>query len=634
MELDALALSVAAEVLCETSSPWERVLQETHAPEFHVDALDRGFVSRDGLSAELAWSLATRWSGLLRGVVHIKTDYHAPEFAVVPSYDWICIHYHAPEFAVVPSYDWICIRAGCGSFRDRDAVWSAIRSALLVWRALACCHGFSAREHPVFWKRVFETMVVPLRGPEADALGCCSNVYAQIYVSDAHRFFDGVPFPRAQLVSCWNASDATLTGDLSVLCGRSVGSAEVQAQLQTALQVLAPFVREERIRDAGTIETSMGFYRSDWQPAIDVAACLDVFHCQTESPGEEFSPAFSTFREYVLSALNPNHERPGGVRYLTLNQGEDERAFSAICSALPYATVFDTLAIDTDPRWPSLTRDDAAWLGYALFHPDTSSSTWRRLKIARVGDHISDKYHTAEIRAGAVIRSKPTEDDGYVVETLRETTEMDVCVESTDVSRLSEWVFVVVIGYGAAWVRREDVKHVVARAPGRPKLTELSVESSTLPPGMVPAIVALTRSSLQFLRLEESQLAACEFQSGSIPGISTCIYAETALPLRVRELSLAGMNILVLFRIAPALARLRDLETLSITVECTWDEVFLERVQELLQWLLPRFVGPALPSHCFMAIAYDTPPFRVWDPTREPYTEPSAVGLFGDDSDY
>ncbi|KAJ0403791.1 hypothetical protein ATCC90586_003783 [Pythium insidiosum] len=633
MELDALALSVAAEVLCETSSPWERVLQETHAPEFHVDALDRGFVSRDGLSAELAWSLATRWSGLLRGVVHITTDYHAP------------------EFAVVPSYDWVYIRAGCGSFRDRDAV---------------------------------------------------CNVHAQIYVSDAHRFFDGVPFPRAQLVSCWNASDATLTGDLSVLCGRSVGSAEVQAQLQTALQVLAPFVREERIRDAGTIETSMGFYRSDWQPAIDVAACLDVFRsskrtespsmheklaccefqllrvdwvpfnrelnvpikdqsidCQTESPGEEFSPAFPTFREYVLSALNPNHERPGGVRYLTLKQGDDERAFSAICSALPYATVLDTLAIDTDPRWPSLTRDDAAWLGYALFHPDTSSSTWRRLKIARVGgcedrirdfqlmaqgnnlaralgmtDHISDKYHTAEIRAGAVIRSKPTEDDGYVVETLRETTEMDVCVESTDVSRLSEWVFVVVIGYGAAWVRREDVKQVVARAPGRPKLTALSVESSTLPSGMIPAIVALTRSSLQFLRLEESQLAACEFQSGSIPGISTCIYAETALPSRVRELSLAGMNILVLFGIAPALARLRDLETLSITVECTWDEVFLERVQELLQWLLQRFVGPALPSQCFMAITYDTPPFRVWDPTREPYTEPSAVGLFGDDSDY
>ncbi|GLE02689.1 hypothetical protein PINS_up011544 [Pythium insidiosum] len=273
------------------------------------------------------------------------------------------------------------------------------------------------------------------------------------------------------------------------------------------------------------------------------------------SDGGDYVPGFSTFREYVLWALNltqqattENSSTPtsGGIRHLMFGHGSDEYAVPAICSALPFARTLETFTLDSTHHWQNrLAATDVAWLGYALFHPATSSSTWKRLWIRNVGnqyadpdafalmadgnnlaralgltDHISNAYFSAMIRSGAVLRSKPASDDGGVVEILSVTTEMDVCVESTDPSLLPEYVLVVVVGHGAAWVHRDSVERIVARPPGCPELTGLSIEGSHLPSRIFATLVQrVSTRGLEFISAGDSVLGASDIHHLRIPSI-------------------------------------------------------------------------------------------------------------------
>ncbi|KAJ0397904.1 hypothetical protein P43SY_002412 [Pythium insidiosum] len=717
----------------ERSCPWHRVTQETLATDFHSHDFDPRFVSPDGLSVGLAWSLATQWADRLRGVVRLGSDRTNEQFCVAPNYEWIDVRVGCSAGSASQGSH----AGGPSDAAERPDVASAIRAAVLVWRALSCCRGFSAQENPVFWKRLFDSVRVPTSERNApDPFGCCHRDAGDDspVVSDAHRFFEGVAFPRLRLGFCRDPGNSTrLNHDVRVISGLVHGHLDIQAEQQAALTTLGPFIRGERLRKLSDIELcidlsphatseleanrliallrsssldtpgldclsteegleSCGFQVTAvetedwWTPYMSASYAMHIqfgrhldvpiarrrILRQNESPDNDYVPGFPTFREYLLWALNPKRRRPGGIRHLTFAHRDDELAIPAICSALPFTTTLDTLTLDTADHWNNkIDYDDIAWLGYALFHPDTSSSAWKRLCISQlyvrfkgngdefqlmaqgnnlaralgVTDHISDKYYKAAIRAGAVIRSKPTEDDGYVVETLRETTEMDVCVKSTDVSRLSEWVFVVVIGYGAAWVRREDVEHVVARAPGRPKLTALDVhcayhlatiragavihekpandsklvetlnestemdvcvestdvallsrppltaltmEPFTLQTNVVAALVRLTSGTLQFLRQEDFFLRAIDAASLSIPAISTRVESELIVPPAVRELEVRTCCS-KLFALVPRLAQLHELEVLRVTAtggQSDWDEGYLALVQELLHWLL------------------------------------------------
>lgn len=143
------------------------------------------------------------------------------------------------------------------------------------------------------------------------------------------------------------------------------------------------------------------------------------------------------FMQYVKWCLCIGDTPPGaGVLKLGFPFHYEPRGMEGICSALPYTRCFKNLALyglhmanDNQIR-----GQDLAWLAYALFHPDTASSTWTELEmrgltyssitmdadviievmatgnnlLAALGlaNETSESYFTATIKAGAVLVAK------------------------------------------------------------------------------------------------------------------------------------------------------------------------------------------------------------------------------------
>ncbi|KAJ0390979.1 hypothetical protein ATCC90586_011004 [Pythium insidiosum] len=245
----------------ERSCPWHRVTQEALATDFHSHDFDPRFVSPDGLSVGLAWTLATQWADRLRGVVRLGSDRTNEQFCVAPNYEWIDVRVGCCAGSASQGSH----AGGPNDAAERPDVASAIRAAVLVWRALSCCRGFSAQEHPVFWRCVFDTVTV--RSPDAAAAAangastCCRDLRDSTagVVSDVYRFFDGVSFPRLRLIACQDrAVGMRLEHDLRVLCGRDAPDAGVKAAMESALQTLARFACQGRLSTQATVDVSFG----------------------------------------------------------------------------------------------------------------------------------------------------------------------------------------------------------------------------------------------------------------------------------------------------------------------------------------------------------------------------------------
>lgn len=88
-----------------------------------------------------------------------------------------------------------------------------------------------------------------------------------------------------------------------------------------------------------------------------------------------------------------------------------------------------------------------------------------------------------------------------VLMVLEEATRMDACMTSTDLGSLDEYVFVIVPGYGNAWVHCRSIERIESRPPGRSSLTALRVHQDW-EMHEVRTLVQVVRESLESLRLE------------------------------------------------------------------------------------------------------------------------------------
>ncbi|KAJ0410041.1 hypothetical protein ATCC90586_006434 [Pythium insidiosum] len=483
------------------------------------------------LSASDAFELATTWAPVLQNCIGLDADVANEVFFEPHEYEWVNV-----------------LIGHVGSPRLQDQQAFAARASVIVWRLLAACSGFRVRENAAFWRSVFRSF---LKAPPENAaavkrLRRSGYAYWEARnISDDHKVFPSVSFPRVQL--CIGGDGDTIDRVAGVFCGLEydeLASSETRQQLREAVARLDPFTKKETLAATQPIELRLCFdlertsperinslvrrirnasdavcaiqalyptVHSPWQhvsqlelPIVHHAALLRIDWMQARDMGA-FVQDILRLRDELRWTLqiDTEHSRCRGPAHVEFLKGFDDEGMPALCSALPHTRCVESLSIVAADEWAHwMNNNDIAWLGYALFHPDTPTSTWRRLALLNITmsesrpmlarmargqnllcdvndpNDLVDFYFTATIRAGAIVNygldvhsRKPS------TERLKNTTRMDVLVKSCDLSQLPASVTVVVPAFGLARVNREDVIAIEARPPGRPFLTALAIES-------------------------------------------------------------------------------------------------------------------------------------------------------------
>lgn len=82
--------------------------------------------------------------------------------------------------------------------------------------------------------------------------------------------------------------------------------------------------------------------------------------------------------------LIPNAAPTAGLKQLIMMyESLDTRQFVALLSALPYTRSLEALQLASEnaDTYFDMSATHAAWIGYAIFHPRTQTSSWRRLSL-------------------------------------------------------------------------------------------------------------------------------------------------------------------------------------------------------------------------------------------------------------
>jgi hypothetical protein len=215
-----------------------------------------------------------------------------------------------------------------------------------------------------------------------------------------------------------------------------------------------------------------------------------------------------------LKALLHTDDRgiQGGVTSVSLLRS-NANDVEALMSALPFARSthsvdYSTMCIGQDDTFEQI---DLPWLAYAIFHPNTTASSWCHLKLTDLtltehsthaltamarGNNLlavltgtlpmSDAYYCAQLAPGTVVEREPCwTTDGLLSHGMQDTvfaapldestpTTVDVCgIASPDSATWNEWVQVIIPAYGLGWVRASELHNVRAHSPSKSGLSAL-----------------------------------------------------------------------------------------------------------------------------------------------------------------
>ncbi|GLE05774.1 hypothetical protein PINS_up014822 [Pythium insidiosum] len=528
--------------------------------------------SRRGLSSHDAMAVATRWAPTLQRCVWLDDDLSSQLYSDDVDYEWISVAIGHESASA-----------------SRDEMALAARATVRVWQLLATCRGFGVRENPHFWRSVVlafwpaaataTRQVLPSNCLATWALkGYATLFQTAVFPRVQLRVTgDGATIDRAVSLFCGVETATTSHSEISrelddviaSLAPFVYGSSEVMAPppsppielrlcfdlKQTSTKQINALV--ERVHEAQRVGGDTTFRvhiqslyptdywsrnESDWTyastlrvPLSERTLALDTDWATARDVGIHINTVLR-FRDALRWSLQLRVPQPlssaasetsAGVQHLTFMKGFDDEGMPALCSALPHTQCLESLVVEASDSWASwIHTNDIVWLGYALFHPDTSASTWRRLRLSGL-DHNRDSttpsvlhmmargnnllanwdapsefvdyYFSATIQAGAVIRlgfrDGPTD-------RLEEPTRMDVCVTSTNLEDLPEMVTVVVPGFGLGRIARDDVVSIEARAPGRPHFSAVSIEVCDLTREDVVTLLERSAATLQYVNLD------------------------------------------------------------------------------------------------------------------------------------
>ncbi|TMW69107.1 hypothetical protein Poli38472_001263 [Pythium oligandrum] len=438
-----------------------------------------------------AWRVATAWKKELQGYVRLVTT-HDRMRSAVQSYEWI-------EFDLTPGEN-----AGGACLRHR---WAAAQVASVVWTLMASCKGFSGRENPVFWRRVFCEYGQYDRG---SSLGPD--------ITDAIRFFPTELFPRYRLrvgseLLLGSAMEQILKDVKSYV--KTLESFICSSRLRRSIDLSFSIQNDSRCVSERVLAVSAVFealnmfpwadalYKSTklhWLPRFNVNE-VDISELQIQS--EEDADALIDFcydtplriphlhlsidenlsrgviAHVLLAVMNarPPYHSCRVHQVSLFGSSMSDNLFGAVFSALPQSRSVETLELVI----PLFTEAPGAptsnhlwyWLDYANFHPEIAQSSWQNLEIGNPvisvpshkllkglcdredKPHHSDRAHVT-LQPGSTILAYPALDSPKLC-FLDVESSFDVCYWVKENGSTGDWICVVVPGFGYGWVLRESI---------------------------------------------------------------------------------------------------------------------------------------------------------------------------------
>ncbi|TMW57862.1 hypothetical protein Poli38472_013336 [Pythium oligandrum] len=476
------------------------------------------------LSVREAWSIAMCWKRHLerRAIVSIR-------LATDDTLDGM------------QSYEWIEIEGTPG--RDERALGAAVHAICTTWTLLSRCRGYRGEENPVFWKYVVD-------------MWCNRDVNDQ--VSNTIRFFTRHAFPRFRLnqITHFRGERSAMEFCRAVF-GQDTDALRVswiQSTLNDIRSRLLPHI--ESTRQYGPIPISLGLATHRLVSCIpdlltpdtgDVSfvpyeICLQGHFSVNASAiaalktlllshhldiplltlPESFRDDDEALVDFVRVVFGLESQVKARVRSIAIDKYQvSDQDVAALCSALPHGRYLRSFSFSRSQSPPPVrrrsiarsfghsaqpsdsSRHDWAWLGYALFHPATESSSWRELQLQNVqitaeavqvlmsmarGNNLlavlkhrqadCTSYTVARLACGAKIMSTTHAFTSHLV-TLNEVQDVDVPgVSSTDLKALGKFVPVIIRGYGLAYTSRRNVVSLTPR-PASPTawLTGLKIDA-------------------------------------------------------------------------------------------------------------------------------------------------------------
>ncbi|TMW69105.1 hypothetical protein Poli38472_001261 [Pythium oligandrum] len=469
--------------------------------------------ARSTLREEDAWRMATAWKhDLQNGFVQLGMSHTHDMTSIVKSYEWVEF-----DFASIDPRDKLSTR------KVRHLV-SAMHAASVTWVLLSCCDGFSGKENPVFWKRVFCQYGRGREAPRGQE------------ITDAVRFFTHEIFPRFRL----KLTTAVRVQDIEALCRtirQPLGDSREGATLKSTADLLAPYLVPERLNRE--IEVSMVLAhtsplasapiyeairhnisirprrRSDLSPDLVQMRVQEVALGHMELRTRDDIDAMMTilkvdsvYLPQVSCMIDPRLVRHDPARFLLQACGFDgpssisdltitctsttDRLIGAVCSILPHTACIQTLRLrftSVSGAMAKTTWSDHLWhwLKYALLHPNAGRSSWRELSLIGLPFSNNDtdllerlceendeshrcRYRQVRLRAGTFIREHP-EARASQLHRLQMDTLFDLChwMMQDKKTYVQGWVCVVLPGFGYGWADHDSIIDVQDESPSPSK---------------------------------------------------------------------------------------------------------------------------------------------------------------------
>ncbi|TMW69118.1 hypothetical protein Poli38472_001274 [Pythium oligandrum] len=509
------------------------------------------------LSVEEAWRIATMW------------EMERPE----PQTSWTTYRPRGriqvekckmSRISIVESYEWIKLECG-ESILDSEVaeetrfrqLCGQLRGLCVTWALLSRCRGFSAEENPVFWKHVLD------REPEVRE------------VSDAVRFFQKNTFPTFKLWGRgWMHTDTGIDEAEGVIARTIVGVEPIRDEavaltLDEIVARLLPLVDSTRMSEPVAVVLDHFAYPlskqlpNSIQPATSVVQFslskigIEEYEADRWSvnakhptlisiPSEPISLVKFTANipdrvrlnrllQLVFSYERSNPQEHADAIKMTRNTAStygvkyplSDQMIAAVCSGLPYARSVSSFQYEDSRTERADAKHDWAWIGYALFHPDTPDSTWREFALHDIDANEDLPSILSMMSKGnnllSILNGTPAESTAYFSATLEPESlvfgnprgiksprwkakdfgpSFDVFASSCDMSALDEWVTLVAPALGLVYTRRENVLTITSRPPSVPQLTAFDVQSKS-PCGqtltVLPALLESIGTSLEHL---------------------------------------------------------------------------------------------------------------------------------------
>ncbi|TMW69109.1 hypothetical protein Poli38472_001265 [Pythium oligandrum] len=352
------------------------------------------------------------------------------------------------------------------------------RAAAITWFALSSCRGYSGRENPLFWRRVFGALGAPYPNKSNSHAFHWRDDFVES-VRDTTRFFDDDVeiFPRYRL-PCRTVYDS------EKLCRAFIFGSNydvVKAELSEILDELSPYIVPDRVDRAIPVVLYTWLYSSVPSELVKLLSLT-----KSEPSNSWRSPRFA-----VDEITNLDGRRYGS---------SDE--MKALFYNYPIK-VRNTPLLEVETKLDSVQITAA---GVRILEVMAKGNNLRNVLFGQPSQNTA--YHSAKLLEDAVIYREPSVEAEVLMSGMVPFLSVDVSltVDESAVDALPDWVCVIIPTYGHGWTRAFNILSIKSREPSPPLLKSLVVGCSGLSPREVlPQLISVIGRNLRFLDVAQME---------------------------------------------------------------------------------------------------------------------------------